>query len=122
MTLQNVDVPPLRSGETEVAPSDALETAAQIRKVLNGYPYGEGNQWPLDLLTNAAGALEGSARSNADAHGALCDANERILKLEAALTALSRSDGFAYLTLFEEKEARREFAKKALKEVGGVAP
>lgn len=58
----------------------------------------------------------------AHANGALCDANERILKLEAALTALSRSDGFAYASLFDEKEARREFAKKAIKEAGGMAP
>lgn len=33
------------------------EIAEQIRKVLNGYPYGDGNPWPLDLLGKAADAL-----------------------------------------------------------------
>lgn len=32
--------------------------ADRIRKVLNGYPYGDGNPWPLDLLWEAVAALE----------------------------------------------------------------
>ncbi len=36
-----------------------------------------------------------------------------------ALDALSRSDGFAYASLFDEKEARREFAKKAIAKAEG---
>lgn len=39
-----------------VTKSDA-ELAAQIRKVLAGYPYAT-MDWPLDLLTDAASALE----------------------------------------------------------------
>lgn len=42
----------------------SAETVAQaIRKVLDGYPYDDGNPWPLDLLTKAAETLEEAARA-----------------------------------------------------------
>lgn len=56
----------------------------------------------------------------------LTDADKTLIAaapaLYDALIALSRSDGFASATLFEEKESRREFAKKTLRKAGLVAP
>lgn len=37
---------------------EAAQVAESIRKVLNGYPYAAPNPWPLDLLTEAAKALD----------------------------------------------------------------
>ena len=55
--------------------STPFEIAAQIRKVLNGYPYGDGNPWPLDLLTKAAEVLE--ARPS---FGSLLDEAQKIVR------------------------------------------
>lgn len=47
---------------TNLQDNASTDVAAKIRKVLNGYPYGGGNPWPLDLLTQAANALDARMR------------------------------------------------------------
>ena len=54
----DLNVPSGRDERSDEHSTRCRELAAQIRKVLNGYPYGDGNPWPLDLLSSAASMLD----------------------------------------------------------------